>query len=145
MFYNRLIKEIQEALDLKDLTVVLIYKTADESLSKEDILDVLKEREESGFTELNDEGFCLFLDGFIGYKRGEIKSSGFEGELTNNKILKKLRVALNFKDEDMLATFKKSGREIKKSELSAFFRREDHKNYKDLRDKYLLEFIRGLK
>ncbi len=142
---NRVLKEIQEAFNLKDLTMVLIYKKADETITKEDALDVLKDPSEDGFVRLNDEGLSLFLDGFIIYKRGEIQHRGVEGALTNNKIVKKLRVACNYKDEDMIQAFKRGGKDLKKSELSAFFRREDHKNYKELRDKYLLFFLRGIK
>lgn len=49
--------------------------------------------------------------------------------LTNNDILKKLRVALKMRDNDIQEVLKLVNFEISKGELSAFFRSEDHPNY----------------
>lgn len=64
--------------------------------------------------------------------------------LTNNDILKKLRVALELKDEDIIHILKLSDFEITKSELSALFRKEDHPNYKPCGDQLLRNFLNGL-
>lgn len=64
--------------------------------------------------------------------------------LTNNDILKKLRVALELRDDDILAILKLVDFEISKTELSAFFRNEDHPNYKKCGDQVLRNFLNGL-
>jgi len=64
--------------------------------------------------------------------------------LTNNDILKKLRVALELRDEDIVNIFKLVDFEISKTELSAFFRKEDHPNYKECGDQLLRNFLNGL-
>jgi uncharacterized protein YehS (DUF1456 family) len=64
--------------------------------------------------------------------------------LTNNDILKKLRVALELKDEDIIHILKLNNFEITKSELSALFRKEDHPNYKPCGDQLLRNFLNGL-
>ena len=46
--------------------------------------------------------------------------------MTNNTILKKLRIALELKDTDIIKILKLADFEISKSELSALFRKEDH-------------------
>ncbi|BBE17476.1 hypothetical protein AQPE_1626 [Aquipluma nitroreducens] len=64
--------------------------------------------------------------------------------MTNNDILKKLRVALKLRDEDILEILKLVDFEVSKSELSALFRAEDHPNYKECGDQLLRNFLNGL-
>jgi uncharacterized protein YehS (DUF1456 family) len=64
--------------------------------------------------------------------------------LTNNDILKKLRVALNLRDEDIIQILKLVEFEISKSELGALFRKDDHPNYKPCGDQLLRNFLNGL-
>ncbi len=64
--------------------------------------------------------------------------------LTNNDILKKLRVALKLRDDDIVEILKLVEYEITKTELSAFFRRDDHPNYMPLKDQILRNFLNGL-
>ena len=64
--------------------------------------------------------------------------------MTNNDVLKKLRIALKLKDTDILETLKLSGFEISKTELNAFFRKPDHRNYKECGDQVLRRFLDGL-
>jgi len=64
--------------------------------------------------------------------------------LTNNDILKKLRVALSFKDDDIIEVLKLVDFEISKSELSALFRKEDHEKYMECGDQFLRNFLNGL-
>ena len=64
--------------------------------------------------------------------------------MTNNDILKKLRVALHFRDEDIIHILSLVDFQITKSELSAVFRKEDHPNYKECGDQLLRNFLNGL-
>jgi uncharacterized protein YehS (DUF1456 family) len=64
--------------------------------------------------------------------------------LTNNDILKKLRVALQLRDDEIVKILKLKDFEISKTELSAFFRNEDHPNYKKCGDQLLRNFLDGL-
>jgi uncharacterized protein YehS (DUF1456 family) len=64
--------------------------------------------------------------------------------LSNNDIIKKLRVALELKDTDIIEILKLVDYEISKTELSAFFRREDHPHYRKLKDQILRNFLNGL-
>jgi uncharacterized protein YehS (DUF1456 family) len=64
--------------------------------------------------------------------------------LTNNDILKKLRVALQLRDDEIVKILKLKDFEISKTELSAFFRSEDHPNYKKCGDQLLRNFLDGL-
>lgn len=64
--------------------------------------------------------------------------------ISNNDILKKLRVALQLKDDDIIEILKHSDFKLSKTELSAFFRNEEHPNYKPLGDQILRKFLNGL-
>lgn len=64
--------------------------------------------------------------------------------MTNNDILKKLRVALKLRDEDMIHILKLADFEVTKSEINALFRSEDHPNYKECGDQLLRYFLNGL-
>ena len=64
--------------------------------------------------------------------------------LSNNDILKKLRVALQLRDEDVIQILKLVDFEMTKSELSALYRKPDHPNYKECGDQLLRNFLNGL-
>jgi uncharacterized protein YehS (DUF1456 family) len=64
--------------------------------------------------------------------------------LSNNDILKKLRIALVLKDEDIIGILKLAEFDISKSELNALFRNPDHPNYRECGDQLLRNFLNGL-
>ncbi len=64
--------------------------------------------------------------------------------LTNNDILKKIRVALKLRDNDIVEILKLADFRISKSELNAFFRNEDSPKYMPLQDQILRNFLNGL-
>ena len=64
--------------------------------------------------------------------------------MTNNDILKKLRVALKLRDEDIIHVLKLVEFAATKSEINALFRSEDHPNYKECGDQLLRNFLNGL-
>lgn len=64
--------------------------------------------------------------------------------LTNNDILKKLRIALELKDDDIIHILKLTDFTVSKSELSALFRKDDHPNYVACGDQLLRNFLQGL-
>lgn len=64
--------------------------------------------------------------------------------MTNNDIFKKLRVALMLRDDEIVEILKLVDFNIGKSELGAFFRKEDHPNYRECGDQVLRNFLNGL-
>lgn len=88
-----------------------------------------------------------FLDGLIYYKRGKSKDHPprpIKTPVTNNMVLKKLRVAFKLREKDMHNTLELGGFSISKPEMSALFRREGHKNYRECGDQILRYFLKGL-
>ena len=64
--------------------------------------------------------------------------------MSNNDIMKKLRVALQLRDDDIIHILKLADFSVTKTELSAIFRNEDHPNYKLCGDQILRNFLNGL-
>lgn len=64
--------------------------------------------------------------------------------MTNNDILKKLRVALMLRDDQIVEILELVDFRITKSELGAFFRAEDHENYMECGDQVLRNFLNAL-
>ena len=64
--------------------------------------------------------------------------------MTNNDILKKLRVALHLRNDEIIAIMKLVDFKVTASELGALFRKEDHPHYRECGDQFLRNFLNGL-
>lgn len=152
MINNDILRRVRYALNLKDTTMLEIFKSADCIITHEELLNLLKKEDEEGFEKCNNKVLEAFLDGLIILKRGKqepkpgetVQAVKINKNNINNIILKKLKIALSFRSDDMLKIFKLAGLELSSSELSALFRKEDHKNYRECGDKYIRNFLKGL-
>ena len=90
----------------------------------------------------------MFLEGLIVSERGPREDGAAivleDAALTNNQILKKLRIALNLQELDMLAIFEEGEVELSASEFGALFRKENNKHYRPCSDELLQRFLAGL-
>lgn len=143
---NDLLRRLRYAFDFKDSTMLEIFKLAEHEIEPATLMAFLKKEDEVGYVECSNQVLESFLDGLIFYKRGKQGSLPKKptSQLTNNDILKKLRIALEFKENDMLGTFKLADLEVSKSELTALFRKEGHRKYKECGDQFLRNFLTGL-
>ena len=145
---NYVIRSLRYALNISDSKMIEIFGLGEYKISKEELLAILKHEGDKDFLVCSNQVMRSFLDGLIIHKRGtqENKTGAAQkpSALNNNIILKKIRIALNFKEEDMLATFKLAELNVSKSELTAIFRRPDHKNYKECGDQFIKNFLKGL-
>ncbi|KRO87610.1 MAG: hypothetical protein ABR90_02210 [Cryomorphaceae bacterium BACL29 MAG-121220-bin8] len=64
--------------------------------------------------------------------------------LTNNDILKKLRVAHKLRDTDIVEICDLVDFKVSKGELGALFRNEEHDKYMECGDQILRNFLNGL-
>ena len=150
MTNNDFLRRLRYALNIKDNVMVQIFKKGNIVLTREDVIDYLKKDIDEGFKKLNNNDLIAFLDGLTIQKRGKredgtpIPQVKVTKNNLNNILLRKLRIALSFKSYDMIKIFKLGGVEISEGELSALFRSEDHKNYKECGDKYIRVFLKGL-
>ncbi|MGH8081491.1 MAG: DUF1456 family protein [Lysobacter sp.] len=149
MINNDVLRSIRYMLDLSDLKVVEIVKLADPAfeLEKTQVQAFLKKDEDEGYAECDDAVLARFLDGLVFHYRGRDESQPqrpLEKRVTNNLVLKKLRVAFELKDLDMHQAFADAGFPVSKPELSALFRQPDHKNFRACGDQMLRNFLKGL-
>ncbi|MBU1689339.1 MAG: DUF1456 family protein [Gammaproteobacteria bacterium] len=148
MINNDVLRSIRYVLDLGDAKVVEIIKLAGRDVAQSDLASFLKKEDEEGFVECDDEVMVSFLDGLIIHKRGKMEARPEQDKkperLTNNTILKKLRVAFELKEEDMHQVLELAGFSVSKPELSALFRMKGHKNYRACGDQLLRNFLKGL-
>ena len=102
---------------------------------------------EPGAVLCSDPLLARFLDGLVVWRRGRDESlppRPVEDRISNNLVLKKLRVAFELKDVDMHEVFSGAGFPITKPELTALFRQPGHKNYRPCGDQILRNFLKGL-
>ena len=149
MINNDVLRSIRYMLDLSDLKVIEITRLADADfpLEKADVQAFLKKDEEEGYVECSDLVLAHFLDGLVFHRRGKdpnVPPRPVERRITNNVVLKKLRVAFELKDVDMHQAFADAGFPISKPELTALFRQPDHKNFRRCGDQLLRNFLKGL-
>lgn len=64
--------------------------------------------------------------------------------LSNNDILKKLRVALSLRNDDIIEILELVNFKITKGALGDLFRNEDHPGYVEAGDQVLRNFLNGL-
>ena len=85
------------------------------------------------------------LDALIVLRRGASKGAPPPAaKANNNLVLKKLRIALDLRDQDMLALFEVAGVHLRRSQLGALFRAEGNKHFTACTDGQLLCFLTAL-
>lgn len=133
-------------LKMSEFQLVDIVKLGGGDVTQAEMNTYIKKEDEPGFVECGHKVMTQFLNGLIYFKRGKDETKpALPPELpTNNVVLKKLRVAFSLKDDDVLDILVKAGFSVSKTELSAFFRKEGHPNYRVCGDQFLRNFLKGL-
>tara|TARA_R110000850_G_scaffold193076_2_gene319932 strand:+ start:1463 stop:1921 length:459 start_codon:yes stop_codon:yes gene_type:complete len=147
MTNNDILRRLRHALNINDSKVAEIIGHTGEEVSRSQANNWLKRDEDEGSEDLPDTVLCRFLDGLIIEKRGPRPDGSTpepQASLTNNEVLKKLRIALELRDEDVNAVFELAEFVVTKAELGSFFRKEGHRNYRPCPEQVLRKFIQGL-
>ncbi len=165
---NDILIRLRYALDIKDIDMIEIFRLGGIAVTREELQRMLLKPKNNWNPDSEAEEFIVadnmkrcnnymlesFLNGFITFKRGKQESKQGEPEkqlyqindnyAVNNVLLKKLKIALSLTGDDMLDIFKSAGVNLSNSELSAVLRREGQRNYKECKDRYIRNFLRGL-
>lgn len=143
---NDILRSIRYTFDFGDSTMIEIFGLAGLPVTRAEVSDWLKREDDPDFKPINDLKLATFLNGLIHYKRGkkEGEQPAPEKRLNNNLILRKLKIALDLKNEDMLEILAKADRHISKHELSAFFRKPEQSQYRLCKDQVLRNFLQGM-
>lgn len=147
---DEVIRSIRYMLDINDIKIAQILKLRDYKPRRGEIEAIFETEDVPEFEypeDTSDELMAHFLDGLIYYKRGKSKDHPprpIKTPVTNNMVLKKLRVAFKLKEKDMHDILESAGFSLSKHEMSALFRRKGHKNYRECGDQVLRYFLKGL-
>ena len=144
---NDVLRSLRHMLKIDNAKVVEICNLGAYLVKKNEIIDYLRSEEDPEFVACPDELVAYFLDGLIYQKRGKDENRPrppIEVPITNNLVIKKLKVAFELREEDMLQLLQTPSFKFGKSELSAIMRKRDHSNYRECGDQALRYFLKGL-
>lgn len=147
MTNNDVLRSLRHILNVSDDKLIEIIALAGGSVSKTEITAYLKKDDEPGYMECPHPTMARFLNGMVIFKRGKDETKPpqpLDVPVTNNIVLKKIRVAFELQDTDLAELIEKTGLQVTKSELSAFFRKADHRNYRPCGDQFLRGMLKGL-
>lgn len=150
MTNNDVLRTLRYALSLDNAALLACLAEVRVRLEPRELAGLLKQEGDPGFMPLPDEVLEQLLQGLIIKLRGrreeheETPRPKLPAQLTNNRILRALRIALALQDRDVMAIMELSGVTVGKAELTALFRREGHRNHQPCGDQFLRQFLRGL-
>ena len=143
---NDILRRIRYSFNFSDSKMAAIFELAGFTANRAQIRAWLKKDIDPEWKELPDNLLATFLNGLIILNRGKKDRSPLvaENRLNNNIIFRKLRIALNLKDDEVLQLLNLAGLQISKHELSAFFRNPNQSQYRECKDQVLRNFLRGI-
>lgn len=147
MINNDVMRSVRYILNVNDAKIAEITRLTGCEIPDSEAVAYLKKEDEDGFKPCPDRIMAHFLDGLVIYKRGKDESRPtppIELPVTNNIVLKKLRVAFELKEDDMHAILQSVDFPVSKPELNALFRKAGHSNYRVCGDQLLRNFLKGL-
>jgi uncharacterized protein YehS (DUF1456 family) len=146
MTNNDILRRLRFIFELSDSQISEISAQAGKQVAVADVSRMLKSDDDPELLECSDHELATFLNGFINFKRGKREGPGPEPEttLTNNAIFQKLKIALDLKADDILEILGSVHFVISKHELTALFRKQGHKHYRECKDQLLRNFLKGL-
>lgn len=146
MINNDMLRRLRYILNATNQQMLGLFSAGGLDVNEPQLLVWLKKEDEDGFEKLRDFEFSHFLNGLIIDKRGAQSDEppAPEDTLNNNLIFRKLKIAFNLKAEDIIDILDEANFRLGKAELSAFFRKPEHKHYRECKAQVLRNFLMGL-
>ncbi|HBN03258.1 MAG TPA: DUF1456 domain-containing protein [Bacteroidetes bacterium] len=146
MTTNDILRRTRYAFDFRDTYMMELFASGGVVISKEQLKAWLLKDEYDGFKEATHKELAVFLNGLINEKRGKKEGPQPEPEevLTNNIVLRKFKIAMNWQDEDILETLMLGDMKFSKHELSALFRKPTHTHYRLCKDQLIRKLLIGM-
>lgn len=146
MTNNDILIRLRYALNITDLKLIELFGLAGHAIEKTELEGIFRREDEEGYLPCSDRLAGLFLKGLIAMRRGLREDDPPEprGPLTNNEILKRIRIALELRDEDIVAIMKLADIEVSKAQINALFRKPASENWRPCGDQFLRNFLFGL-
>ena len=139
---------IVEAMSLTNEQVQECLTFGNNPISDDELNLILSDNESECLLEILE----AFLNGIITFKRGpkeetsskKKKIAPLSRKGINNVVMKKLKIALNLTNDDLVDVFSLVPYHISRGDLTTFFRKEGHKHYKKVDDHLLSRFFIGI-
>lgn len=146
MTNNDVMRRIRFIFDFNDTKMIELFKHSEVEVTRQHISEWLKKDDDSDCVRCTDNEMATFLNGLIIEKRGKQEGPQpvAEHQINNNIMLRKLKIALNCQADEMLDILNLSDFRLSKHELSAFFRKPEHRHYRECKDQVLRNFLTGL-
>ena len=146
---NDIFRKLTQSLLLDTPKIQALFAVTEIDLSDKDVANLLKTDYQPGFEAMPDYILTIFLNNLIDEQRGKKADAQAEviekhHKISNNDVLKKLRIAFNLHEQDVRDALKLATIELTKSDLSALFRKPGHAQFKGCDDSLVLDFIEGL-
>ncbi|MBS9524491.1 DUF1456 family protein [Litoribacter ruber] len=143
---NDILRSLRYTFDFNDDSMMALFAQGGYEATRSEVSDWMKKEDDESFLPLYDKELAAFLNGFIIEKRGKKdgEQPAPEKSLNNNQIFRKLKIALELKDEDILVILGLADFRFSKHELSALFRKPSQSQYRVCKDQVLRNFLRGL-
>jgi len=143
---NDILRRMRYAFEMNDAVMLKIFDLGGTQPAPENIKLWLKKDIDPEYVLISDFQLAAFLNGFINSRRGKKEGAQPvpESKLSNNLILRKIKIALDLKDDDILQIMELAGMKISRHELSALFRNPAQLQYRECKDQLLRNFIKGL-
>lgn len=143
---NDILRRIRYTFDLSDDKVIKLFEHGGKEVTRTEISDWLKKDDDENQKPIYDVDLAAFLNGLIikhrGKKDGEQPKP--EKSLNNNQVFRKIKIALNLRDEDIVSLMDLADFEVSKHEINAIFRKPTQKQYRVCKDQFLRNFLQGL-
>jgi uncharacterized protein YehS (DUF1456 family) len=154
MIHNDVLSSVRYMLNINDVGVAKIIELGGRSVPMRDIVGFMRKEDDEDYVVCPDAVMDAFLNGLVTYLRGPAPDTGRASpaapprpkdlQVTNNTVLKKLRVAFELKEDDVLALMNAASLEVSKHELRALFRGPEHPNFRACGDQFLRNFLKSL-
>lgn len=146
---NDIFRKITQSLTLGNLQIQQLFALSAIDLNDKEIANLLKTDYQPGFEPMPDYVLLIFLNNLIEQQRGKKNDAEQEviekhAKISNNDVLKKLRIAYNLHEQQVRDALKLATIELTKSDLAALFRKPGHVHFKACDDELVLDFIEGL-
>lgn len=146
MTTNDVLRSLRFLLQLNDAKMAAIFALAGVEVTPAQARAMTGREEDEDAEECTEQMLSLFLDGLVIHMRGPREDAPVRApvELTNNEILKKLRIAMSLRNDDVIEVLALGGQSMSKSELTALFRKPEHRHFRPCGNQVLRKFLKGL-
>lgn len=147
MTNNDILRKLRYCLDFNNRQMLEVFLAAKQrQVASKELHAWLQKDDSEDYKSLSDKDLATFLNGLISQKRGDRGGAPTppESTLNNNIIFRKLKIAFELRSEDILEILSLANFRFSEHELSALFRKPEHKHYRVCKDQVLRNFLMGL-